>query len=372
MNRLSHAVFPAFTCLLAACGSSGAPASSAASVSAAAPTAKPAEPNSAKPAVASQAPAGAAAAPGSAAKEKVRAGYLSVTTPASLPWVTKGAGLFDKYGLDVSLQYLAPALLSQTLLAGKDLDVGYASAPNVATVDAQGGDLVILATSTQGGVFTILAGPGVKSVADLRGKAAAITSNGSTTDFLMRQLLQTNNLAPNQDVTLTSMPDAATMVAALKSGQVAAAVTTEPFTSIAQSQGATVLFDQAASGVKAATAPVVAKRGYVAGHRDALKRLLMANMDAIKLMKTRPAEATQHVMPYLKIDDVAALQRGLEATNRGTENDMIVPLDDLASTIKIASGTVPEVAKLKPEDMVDLSLLQEIKASGFIDQLWKQ
>jgi hypothetical protein len=38
--------------------------------------------------------------------------------------------------------------------------------------------------------------------------------------------------------------------------------------------------------------------------------------------------------------------------------------------MKIAAATVPEVAKLKPEDVVDLSLIQEITASGFLDKLY--
>jgi hypothetical protein len=101
-------------------------------------------PASAKPAV--QASASAAGQ-----KDTVRSAFLTFTSAASMPWVAKGAGIYDKYGLDVSLTYIAPATLNQTLLAGKDLDVGYGSAANLVTLDAQGGDLVILAASIQGG-----------------------------------------------------------------------------------------------------------------------------------------------------------------------------------------------------------------------------
>jgi hypothetical protein len=52
------------------------------------------------------------------------------------------------------------------------------------------------------------------------------------------------------------------------------------------------------------------------------------------------------------------------------DRGMDVPLDFLAASIKIAAANVPEVGTLKPEDLVDLSLLNEIKASGFLDKLY--
>jgi NitT/TauT family transport system substrate-binding protein len=352
---------------LAGCGGAAAPAASSAPASApgnaASAAAKASGAASAKPAV--QASASAAGQ-----KDTVRSAFLTFTSAASMPWVAKGAGIYDKYGLDVSLTYIAPATLNQTLLAGKDLDVGYGSAANLVTLDAQGGDLVILAASIQGGLFTIVGGKGIKTIQDLRGKTAAMTTVGSTTDLVLRQVLQDNGLTPNKDANVIATgPDPPTMVAALQSGQIAAGIFSEPFASILQAQGGTVLYDQAASGVKAVQIPITVKRTYVAGHRDLLKRVLMANMEAIHLMKKNPAEAVKYTVPFIKIEDTAVLQHGLEAIMKITDDDLSVPMDDLAQSIKIAAGTIPEVAKLKPEDLVDLSLLQEIKASGFLDKL---
>jgi ABC-type nitrate/sulfonate/bicarbonate transport system substrate-binding protein len=197
-----------------------------------------------------------------------------------------------------------------------------------------------------------------------------MTTVGSTTDLVLRQVLQDNGLTPNKDANVIATgPDPPTMVAALQSGQIAAGIFSEPFASILQAQGGTVLYDQAASGVKAVQIPITVKRTYVAGHRDLLKRVLMANMEAIHLMKKNPAEAVKYTVPFIKIEDTAVLQHGLEAIMKITDDDLSVPMDDLAQSIKIAAGTIPEVAKLKPEDLVDLSLLQEIKASGFLDKL---
>jgi ABC-type nitrate/sulfonate/bicarbonate transport system substrate-binding protein len=132
----------------------------------------------------------------------------------------------------------------------------------------------MLAASAQGGIFSIEAMPGVNSITDLKGKTAAVTSAGSTTDLLLRQVLQQNKLVPTQDV------------------------------------GVTVIADN-------------------------------------------------------------ALQASVESSAKVIAPDMNIPMDYLANSLKIAAANVPEVATLKPEDLVDVSLLQEIKASGFIDKLYQ-
>jgi len=314
---------------------------------------------------------GAASPAALGAKDHLRAGYVSVSAYSSLPTIIKSAGFFDKYNIDAALTFISPPALTAALTAGRDMDLGYGSAESAATVDAQGGDLVIIGAMQQGGIFKVSANPPIKTIADLRGKTVAITTKGATTDLLFRQLAQQNNLVPDKDVSIVSIPEQPAMVAALKAGQVAAAVMSEPATSMAVAQGATVIYDQSKTTDKAVQLPVLAKRGYVASNRDLLKRFLMANMEGIHFLKTRPADAAPYAAAFLKNDDKAVVQKALEAVSQVTADDMDVPIAALADAIKTSASTSPEVAKLKPEDLVDTSLLQEIKSSGFVDKLGK-
>ena len=347
---------------LAACGSTAGPAPAASSAPAVASVSQVAS---------ASAQASTAAPAASGAKDKMRVGFLSYSTISGIEYISKGAGLYDKYGLDVDLSYVQPAILTTALNAGKDFDVGYASAANIPTVNVKGGDLVMLAASAQGGIFSIEAMPGINSIAELKGKTAAVLTIGSTTDLLLRQVLQDNKLTPEKDTSITSINDNPAMIAALTNHKVDAIVTGEPFTSIAVSQGAHVIYDQAKSGEHPIQTPVTVKRSYIAGHRDILRRLIMANMEAIHMMKTDSASAAKYMQPYLKIDDLKALQLSVETSSNVIAPDMNIPLDYLAGSLKIAAANVPEVGSLKPEDLVDLSILQEIKASGFLDKLYK-
>lgn len=361
---------------LSACGGSAAPASAPAqSASAAAPASTAAKPAAssaaAKPAASAAAKPATSALASGGAKEKIRAGYLSHSTTSSITFISSRAGLYDKYGLDVQLSFVEPAILTTALNAGKDFDVGYASAANIPTINVKGGDLVMIAGSAQGGIFSMIAGPGINSIADLKGKKAAVTSSGSTTDLLLRKLLQDNGLTPGKDVSVVVVQGDSALVAALVSHQVDAIVNSEPFTSVAVSQGGKVIYDQSATKERAIQTPVTVKRSYLPAHRDALKRLLMANMEAIHMIKTDPAAAAKYALPDMGMEDVAVLQKALVHAGQGMDPDMDLPLDYLAASLKIAAANVPEVGKLKPEDLVDTSLLEEIKASGFLDKLYK-
>ncbi len=161
------------------------------------------------------------------------------------------------------------------------------------------------------------------------------------------------------------------MIAALVNHRVDAIVTGEPFTSIAVSQGAKVIYDQAKSGEHPIQTPVTVKRSYITGHRDILKRLLMANIEAIHMMKTDPGTAAKYIQPYVKVDNLNALALSVETSANVIDRDMNIPMDYLADSLKIAAANIPEVASLKPQDLVDLSILQDIKSSGFIDKLYQ-
>lgn len=352
--------------IMTGCGGAAAPAGSAQPVASVAATGNSTAAQ--KPAISSAAAGSPAASAG--AKDKVRVGYLSRAGTSAITFVSKNAGLYDKYGVDAEISFAQPAILTTALNAGKDFDVGYASAANIPTINVQGGDLVMVGASTQVGIFNITGAPGIKSIADLKGKTAAVTSAGSTTDLLLRKVLQDNKLTPEKDVSIAVIAGDAALVAALTSHRVDAIVNSEPFNSIAIAQGGVLLYDQSTSGEPAIQTPVTVKRGYLPAHRDLLKRMLMANMEAIYMLKTNPAQAAKYSAQDMGVDDLDLLAKSLKHVGEGMDRGMSMPPEAMAESLKIAAANIPEVAKLKPEDLLDPSLLNEIKASGFLDKLY--
>jgi NitT/TauT family transport system substrate-binding protein len=313
------------------------------------------------------APAGSAAVkPGSSApagaSTRVTAAFSTLSAASTVPWVTKGAGLFDQQGLNVDLPFLSPTTLTTGLVAGS-LDMGYGSPGNVAIADAQGADLVIVGTLYEGPIFYIVARPEIAGLQDLKGKKVTATQRGATSDLLLHEILKQQGYGPD-DVSIVYIPNGSDQVAALSSKAVDAAVITDPSVSIAVQQGGHVIFDpnQSKSTGTVSMSVLGLKRSYLAAHRDTVKKFITASIAGVKLMKSNPAEAAKYTASYLKIDDPKVLTNSVENIAKITPDDMSFTTAGLKSILDTTATTSPEVAKLKPEDITDLSVIQDIKA----------
>jgi len=295
---------------------------------------------------------------------KLNASYTALSSTTALPWVAKGAGLFGKQGLDVTLSFLSPATLTAGLVSGS-VDIGYGSPGSVAAADAHGGDLVILGATYEGSIFSIVARPGIAGLADLKGKKVGATQRGATTDFLIHQVAQQQGFGPN-DLNVVYIPQQASQIPAMSTGALDAAVLTEPFTSAAVAQGGHVIYGPNTKGANkyVSMSVISVKRSYVPAHRDLLKRFLTANVQAVRFLKTQTGEAATYVAPYLKMDDVAVVRKSLEGSLGVMRDDLTPTMPGLQSVLTATATSDPAIAKLKPQDLVDLSIVDEIKASG--------
>ncbi|MFI5268546.1 MAG: ABC transporter substrate-binding protein [Chloroflexota bacterium] len=292
----------------------------------------------------------------------MKASYTSLSSTTALPWIAKGGGLFEKQGLDVTLDFLSPATLTAGLVSGS-VDIGYGSPGSVATADVHGGDLVILGATYEGSTFSIVARPEIKVLADLKGKKVGATQRGATTDFLIHQVAQQQGFGPS-DVNVIYIPEQAQQIPALSTGALDAAVLTEPLTSAAVAQGGHVIFGPDTPGNNFVSMSVVlTKRSYVPPHRDLLKRFLAANIAAAKLAKTNTGQAAAYMGPYLKIEDQDVLRSSLQSSLSVIRDDLSLTMPGLQQVLTATATTDPEVTKLKPQDLVDLSLVDELKAS---------
>ena len=71
------------------------------------------------------------------------------------------------------------------------------------------------------------------------------------------------------------------------------------------------------------------------------------------------------------IQDTKVIRDSVISISKITDKDLGIPMEDLKEKLLMDAVSNPRVAKLKPEDLIDLSLLEKIKASGFIEGLYK-
>jgi NitT/TauT family transport system substrate-binding protein len=303
--------------------------------------------------------------------EKMNVGYSAQAGAFAPVWITKEAGLFRKYGLDVNLIFIPGGpTAAAAMLAGEVQAVAMAG-PAIITSNLAGSDLVMIAGIVNTFAFQIITVKGITEPAQLKGKRIGINRFGAAPDIAARYALGRLGIDP-KDVTLLQLGEQSTRLAAMKSGQLDAAVVLPPITTMAEKAGMNVLLDMSELGAEFQITGLASSRTFTKQRRPSALRLMRAFVDGIHYYKTHKPESMRIIARMMRTDDMEAV--GATYDYFATK---IVPkkpyptLKGVKALLDLAAKERPEAAKLSPERFVDVSLLKELDDSGFIDRLYQ-
>jgi NitT/TauT family transport system substrate-binding protein len=134
-------------------------------------------------------------------------------------------GFYEQEGLNVAISQIAGASKVLEALVGSSADVGGGVYEQTIQMAAEGRDIISFVSLLRSPNFAVVAAPGrvVKTVADLKGKTAGVSSVGSPSQFYLNHLLLHAGVEPSE-VSTVSIGMGATAVAATERGQVDAAM----------------------------------------------------------------------------------------------------------------------------------------------------
>ncbi|GAA2205400.1 aliphatic sulfonate ABC transporter substrate-binding protein [Nonomuraea monospora] len=148
----------------------------------------------------------------------VRFGYISDYNGASLLAIAEKQGLWEKQGLTPEIKVFTNGPLQIQALGAGDLDFGYIG-PGAMWLPATGKAKVV-AINTLAYADRVIGRPGIKSIADLKGKKVGVPE-GTSGDMVLNLALQKAGLSAS-DIEKVPM-DPATVVSAFVAGQIDAA-----------------------------------------------------------------------------------------------------------------------------------------------------
>jgi ABC-type nitrate/sulfonate/bicarbonate transport system substrate-binding protein len=156
-------------------------------------------------------------------KTKVTIGAGAVD-PGVVPlYLIDSEKLGEQFGLDIELvKFSGTSQVTQAMLAGQ-IDVANGSGGIAMGTQATGRPAKIAFVTNDVLTDMIITRPDVKTPADLKGKAIAISSFGSQSHASAKLAIQAMGMT-DKDVTITQVGNDAARLAALKSGSVAGAV----------------------------------------------------------------------------------------------------------------------------------------------------
>jgi len=148
-------------------------------------------------------------------------------------------GLFREEGLDVQIVQMRTALVGPALIS-RELDFATA-ADTVLRWATTGLPVKVIAFGGIRPALSLNVRPEIKTPMDLKGKNIAVSSKGSTTDIVAREIARHFGLNPDRDIITMPLGSQTNNLAGLRSNAVQGAVFTPPYDVIGEREGFRVL-----------------------------------------------------------------------------------------------------------------------------------
>jgi ABC-type nitrate/sulfonate/bicarbonate transport system substrate-binding protein len=249
-----------------------------------------------------------------AAQELRRIHYGTTTSTAHLPiWAAKDAGFFAKNGLNVEpVQIRGGALITMGIMSGQ-LQFSGAGAESIVAARIEGGDVVLLACPVDSDPVYLIARPEIKSAAELKGKATAVTRLGSTTHFYLRAALRQVGLDPEKDVTILQLGTGTEAVSAMENGRISVAALTNRNAIPLIQRGWPVFVDLSATDLIYPSSCVASSRAFVRAEPKIVEDFLRAYAAAIQLIKKDQSFAERTFAKWLREKDPYLIKKTTES-----------------------------------------------------------
>jgi NitT/TauT family transport system substrate-binding protein len=303
--------------------------------------------------------------------EKMHIGYSAQAGAFAPIWITKEAGLFKKNGLDVNLLFIPGGPTAAAAITAGEVQAVAMAGPAVVSSNLAGSDLVMIAGMVNTFAFQIVTVKEITSPKQLKGKRVGVNRFGAAPDIAARYALKHMGIDPSQ-VTILQLGEQSTRLAAMKAGQLEAAVLLPPITTMAEKQGMNVLLDMSEMGEEFQITGLASSRSFINQKRPTALRLMRAFVEGIHFYKTRRPESMKIIAQYMRTDDMEAVGATYDYFAKKIVPRKPYPsLKGIKALLELAAKDRPEAAGVPPQRIADPTLLKELDESGFIDGLYK-
>ncbi len=306
------------------------------------------------------------------AADRIRIGYSSVSIDQIPVWAAQAAGTYKRYGLDVELILFGGGTLAIQALISREVFLAGLAGPAVVNAGVRGADVVMVMGGTHGMLSWIVSRSDIRTAKQLKGKKIAISRFGSSSEFAVRYAVSRLGLDPDKDVVMIQIGTNPTRLAALDQGAVDAAVVTPPINFMGVIKGYYKIADLSEMGLAYPMQVLTTTRAYLNTHREVVKRVAKAQIEAVAYFKNDPSFGIQVLKRYFPTLTDELIGRSYEMVR----SDQILPkhqspsIAAVQTVLEEATKNDPGVKKYRPEQFVDMSITDELKKEGFISQVY--
>ena len=300
----------------------------------------------------------------SAQLTKLKAAYSAESSWSLATWVAYDGGLFKKYGLDVDLVLIrSAATITSALIAGETPMIQLGGNGTIQAA-LQGADTVNVQTLVPIIPQSLVVTPDIKTGEDLKGKRFGVSRFGALSDLVIRRYIKKYGLDPARDVTIVQVGGIPELLAAMKAGAISGGSLSPPVLTAAKKAGFKEFGDFESLDYKYPAVAVATTRSFVQRQRAAALNFLRAEIEGIHAIRTQKNFAVSVLKKYMRISDPEILEEGYRYALRFIQPRPLPTLEEIKAVLDELKR--PEA---KPENFVDLSLMQELEKQKFFDKL---
>jgi NitT/TauT family transport system substrate-binding protein len=311
----------------------------------------------------------AAASPPAMLPDKIKIAYTALSGSQLPMYVADESGLFARHGVDVEALYIASGTTGMASLVAGDIQFSVSTGPDAAGVHAGGAPAVLLMGWINTFPNLFMVEPSITSPAQLRGKPIGISRLGTQAHVSARLALKKWGIEPDevQFIQLGGVPE---ILAGMQAGAVVGGAFSPPTNIRARQAGFHALGDLAQMGIPYQSTGLVALQPYVDANPEATRRVVRALLEGIKLVHTDDAASRAALGKVTQTDDVAVLDETIAYYRQITPRVPYPTLEGLQTGLDDLAETNPAARALRPQQLVNTTILEALEREGFIQQLY--
>jgi len=306
------------------------------------------------------------------AQERIRIAWAG-STPSNTPiWVADQKGFFKKNGLSAEVIAIsASTIVIQALLTG-EVDFIIAPAATLVTSKLAGADTVMVSTNLPLFIDHIVSLGSITSIEQLKGKIGGVNRLGTTSDMTLRLALRRLGVDPEKEAKIIATGENPQRLAALANNITQFTLLGEPLVREAEKLGFRDLFDIGTLKIQYHVNSVVTREKTVKERRPLVQKVVRAFTEALHFIKTNKDDTKALIGKNLKTKDPEGLERAYKAYNAAFPEVPFPHAEGVKTLLDDMAPRDKKAAAADPKSFVDMSLVQELEASGFIKQLYKR
>jgi NitT/TauT family transport system substrate-binding protein len=295
---------------------------------------------------------------------KLSAAYSAESSWSLATWVAYDGGLFKKYGLDVDLVLIrSAATITSALLAGETPMIQLGGNGTIQAA-LQGADCVNVLTLVPIIPQSLVVTPNIKTPEDLKGKRIGVSRFGALSDLVVRRYLRKFGLDPAKDVTIVQIGGIPELLAAMKAGAISGGSMSPPVLTAAKKAGFKEFADFESLDYKYPAVAIATTRSFIQRQRATALNFLRGEIEGIHAIKTQKSLAVNVLKKYMRISDPEILEEGYQYALRFIQPRPFPKPEETKAVLDELKQP-----QAKPENFVDLSLIQELEKEKFFDKL---